>query len=377
MTKPLSKSLGQLVALSLLLLFSQLGLAHSNVVVIPMSGDDLKPLKNIVTVAEANGDFTDPVAAMASITDADIDNRYLLVIAPGVYPLASQLVMKEYVDISGSGRNSTKLSGSISSVNVDSAAGLVVGANHASLRELSLENKNGASTNSIGIYVGSVTDLQLSDLNITVSGGSTQYGVYNTTSSSPTLSDIGITVSDGHPQYGVRNDSSSPNLSNMSITVSGGGIQYGVYNGNSSSPNLSNMSIAVSGGTGGQFGVNSTTTSSPTLSNMNITVSGGSSLNYGVRNSNSSSSMSNMSIMVSDGSAGYGVSNSTSLSSARIRNSAISAPTNSISASTGAAAAETYVSDSILNGTVSGNPVCDFVFFKDTGTALDGSCQEP
>jgi len=429
MTKSLSKTLGQLTALSLLLLFSLLGQAHNNVVVIPMSGDDLKPLKNIVTVAESNGDFTDPVAAMASITDADIDNRYLLVIAPGIYNLASQLVLKEYVDISGSGRNSTKLSGSISSSGtIDGTSALVVGANNASLHDLSLENRDGASTTSLGIYNSGITDLQLSDLSITVTGGTNQYGVYNDSSSpslsymsititggvnqygvrntfsssptlsnihitvsgvsnnqigiqntsfsSPTLSNISITVSGGDAVFGVTNSDSSPTLSNIIITVSGGSSQRGVSN-TSSLPSMSNMSITVSGGST-QYGVYNSSTST-TLSNMSITVSGGSSTQYGVFNTSSSSTtLSNIRIAVSGGSGSeYGVYNNDTTSSVRIRNSAISAPTtNSIFAGTPSGSGETYVSDSILTGSVDGDPVCSFVF-EDTGTALDSSCQTP
>ncbi len=56
--------------------------AANKVVVIPLMGDN-PPLKNIVTVARANGKFTDPVAAVNSITDASASNPYLVVIGSG------------------------------------------------------------------------------------------------------------------------------------------------------------------------------------------------------------------------------------------------------------------------------------------------------
>ncbi len=87
--------------------------AADKVVVIPLFGHG-KPLKNIVTVAKANGKFTDPVAAVNSITDASYDNPYLVVIGPGVYTLTHTLVMKPWVDITGSGENVTRLVGAIS-----------------------------------------------------------------------------------------------------------------------------------------------------------------------------------------------------------------------------------------------------------------------
>ena len=92
-----------LLALTLVL-FAVTASAQNKVIVVPLAGDDLKPLANIVTVATANGDFSDPIAAMASINDADGTNPYLVVIAPGVYDLGSQqLAMQSHVDIAGSG----------------------------------------------------------------------------------------------------------------------------------------------------------------------------------------------------------------------------------------------------------------------------------
>ena len=44
--------------------------AQTKVVVVPMGGDAM-PMQNIVTVAKKNGDYTDPVEAMESISDAD------------------------------------------------------------------------------------------------------------------------------------------------------------------------------------------------------------------------------------------------------------------------------------------------------------------
>jgi pectin methylesterase-like acyl-CoA thioesterase len=69
--------------------------------------------KNIITVAKSGGDFTDPVAAVDSISDASATNPYLVVIAPGVYTVTQTLQMKQYVDIAGSGEEVTKLTGAI------------------------------------------------------------------------------------------------------------------------------------------------------------------------------------------------------------------------------------------------------------------------
>ena len=92
----------------LLLLAPLTVLAHTKVVVIPLFGDDVKRVNNIIIVAKANGHFTDPVAAVNSIKDASASNPYLVVIDRGDYTISQTLFMKEYVDIVGSGENVTK-----------------------------------------------------------------------------------------------------------------------------------------------------------------------------------------------------------------------------------------------------------------------------
>lgn len=83
-------------------------LAQTKVVVIPMSGDDLKPLQNVISVAKKNGDFTDPLAALNSITNASANNPYLVVVAPGVYDLGNAtLTLKPFVSLQGSGKDIT------------------------------------------------------------------------------------------------------------------------------------------------------------------------------------------------------------------------------------------------------------------------------
>lgn len=63
---------------------------------------------NVVVVAKSGGDFSDPVAALASIVDASATNRYLVKIMPGEYRIGAWL-LKSYVDIEGSGTGVTSL----------------------------------------------------------------------------------------------------------------------------------------------------------------------------------------------------------------------------------------------------------------------------
>jgi hypothetical protein len=115
--------------------------AKNIVVVIPVSGEDLQPLANIVTVAKENGDFTDPAAAIESIDDASENKPYLVIVAPGVYVLNTQIVMKPFVSLSGSGIDTTIIKGSFSGSSlISSNAALLSMANNTSLSHMTLEN---------------------------------------------------------------------------------------------------------------------------------------------------------------------------------------------------------------------------------------------
>lgn len=177
-------------------LFSTLSFAQNKVVVIPMSGDDAKPLANIVTVAKANGDFSNPITAMASITNASATNPYLLVIAPGVYNLGSNtLMMKPYVEVAGSGMNATVLSGTASGTGTGlvSSSAQIVSAANSSIRDLSLQ-VNGTSNQTIGI-LNEELGFVVSNVKINVTGADGTNGITNSgTDSSLRIFDSIISV---------------------------------------------------------------------------------------------------------------------------------------------------------------------------------------
>ncbi len=81
--------------------------AQNTVVVVPLGM--AKQLGNIVTVAKQGGDYTDPVQALAGITDSGQDNPYVMIIGPGVYSLSRSLALKPYVSLIGFGPETTVL----------------------------------------------------------------------------------------------------------------------------------------------------------------------------------------------------------------------------------------------------------------------------
>lgn len=323
-------------------------------------------LKNVITVAKANGNFTDPVAAVSSITDASATNPYLVVIGPGVYTITQTLQMKEYVGIVGSGENVTKLTGAISTGSSSSSA-IISGASNSSLSSLTLENTGGGAY-SIALYNGTVSPT-ISNVTALVSGGSSNYGVYNYNSSSPTMVDVSATASGGSNNYAVYNSGSSPLMTGIIATASGGSYSYGIYNSNSSSPTMTNITATASQGTNNTFGVWNYGSSSPTMTNITATASGEGWV-FGVQNENSSSPTMTNVIATASGPASYGVYNFSS--SPVIRRSTMKGDIYSLRTQITAAT----ISQSTLLGPVFGADLnkcvaCD----NGSGTALGANCQ--
>jgi hypothetical protein len=193
--------------------------AADKVVAIPFNS--AKKLKNVVTVSVTGGDFTDPVAAINSITNATAANPYLLLIGPGVYTLTQPLVMKPYVTIAGSGKNATTLTGAISSASMESF--IVSGNNNATLCDLTVSNTG---------------------------GGKYSMAVSATSHKSPVIKNVILNASGGANNFGMYIVDSSPAITNVTINVSGGTENIGMYLMYSSSPTISNVTTNVAGGTG-------------------------------------------------------------------------------------------------------------------------------
>ncbi|MFZ2948709.1 MAG: hypothetical protein WA003_04420, partial [Desulfuromonadaceae bacterium] len=120
---------------------------------------------NVVVVAKSGGDFTDPVAAVNSITDASENNPYLIKIMPGIYNIDAQTIfLPQYIDIEGCGSNITKIISSGENSLLRVAADSVI-------RDISLEGP------SFTVW----SDTGCSFKNTTIRGGNAVVGVNGTT----------------------------------------------------------------------------------------------------------------------------------------------------------------------------------------------------
>ena len=206
------------VAILTVCLSISLAAAQNKVVIIPLNS--AKELKNVVTVSAKGGDFTDPVAAVNSITDATETNPYLVLIGPGVYTLIQPLLMKPYVTIAGSGRDATILTGAISSGTLDSTSTLVSGADNATLSNLTIKN-TGGNTFSIALYNNDSSPV-IENVVAQASGGLGSVGVYNTNSSFPSMSHVYLAALDGAEYCALFNASSTTTIRDSFIFGLGG-----------------------------------------------------------------------------------------------------------------------------------------------------------
>jgi hypothetical protein len=248
----------------------------------PISADKLnlssvqKKYGKLAIVAQSGGDYSDPVSAMNDVVSwcgdtPSLNNPCILKIMPGNYNLgSSSLVMQAYVDIEGSGENTTTISGSVADASYPTLNGLIQGAPNSEIRMLSITN-TASGSNATGI-LNSSAPVKMKRLKITVTGGSS----INT---------------------GILNQNSSSDMSDIVIDVSGGSITYGINNLSYSNATIKRSKIMVTGSTGGTHGIHNNQ-SDTTISESEITVFGGGDTGqtYGIKNLYSSPKLTNVTV---------------------------------------------------------------------------------
>jgi hypothetical protein len=190
--------------------------------------------------------------ALAGIVGASSTNPYLLKIEPGIYDIDdASLQMQPYVDIEGSGENTTIITGNVDGPN----SGTINGASNAELRFLTAQN-TGGKTFAIAIdNINSNASPKITNVTAIASGTPNNIGI-NIYSASPILTNVtakaeapGGTYNHGVVNNTVNSIDSSTVLKNVTATASGGTYNNGVYNTNSSSVVMRNVTATASGGT--------------------------------------------------------------------------------------------------------------------------------
>lgn len=225
---------------------------------------------NVIIVATSGGDFTDPVQAMESITNASATNPYLIKIMPGIYDLGvTTILAKGYVDIEGSGKNVTKLI-STYTPGTYTLRSLIRYENveKSELRNISLEITSSTATGSdylyiLPIWVTTQANVALSDVDVAITGTFSTGNFYAIAGGSPasiSLNKVKVNVSiraditSGGGAVGIHTSADELNINNSEIYVSNigqRGIGVYTYDGNVT---ISNSKIEAIGTPGYSYG---------------------------------------------------------------------------------------------------------------------------
>lgn len=272
------------------------------------------------------------IGALAAITDAAADKPYLLKIEPGLYDIGNlSLVMKEYVDIEGSGMNATVISGTGSTTAND---GTVWGADNAELRFLTVRNDGGGADWATAIYINDtsprITDVQalalnagsaigvriegsgatLSRVTAVADGTDLAAGVYTLAFSHPTLEGVTASARNATHSHGMHNEDSYPRLKGVVAYSRSGTESYGIYNLRCILAMVMDSVEAYANNATDTRGVYNEE-SNPDMNNITIHVSGGE-LNYGLYNKDSSPVMNQVVTTAADGDNNFGLMNDNS-----------------------------------------------------------------
>jgi hypothetical protein len=245
------------------------------------------------------------LAALAGITDATVDNPYLLKLEPGQYDVGTtSLKMKEYVDIEGSGELATKIVGTGSST---SDTGTVWGANNAELRSLTVSSSGNWADWATAIYNLNVSP-RLTHVKALASQAGASVGVRNENANSE-MTNVTAIATALYAAAGVTNMDCSPTMVDVTAKALSSDDTYGIYNDNAS-PTMRGVTANAERATDEGYGVYNRASSEPQM--IDVTASATSSyLAYGVYNDDSHPTMNNV-IASADGDfAGYGVYNTT------------------------------------------------------------------
>lgn len=240
-------------------------------------------------------------AIIDNISDASSSKLYLIHLGAGIYNLGStNIVMKPWVSIQGSGRESTTITGAVSTGIFDNSSAVMVGANNVALSDMTIEN-TGGDQYSMAIFNINVSP-KMERLTAICTGGSLRnIAVYNssTSSASPIMTGVSAFASGNTNNRAIVNATSSPFMAGISANASGGTeTNYGVLNKESSAPTMITVYAIATGGTNSRGVINNA--SSPTMMGVTASGTGGSTNSFGVLSKNSSSPFIQDSILIGD-----------------------------------------------------------------------------
>lgn len=189
--------------------------------------------------------------ALAGIVGANAANRFVLKLDPGIYHIGNQVLqMRAFVDIEGSGQQSTIIRGL---GNVGFLTGVVQGAGTAELRDLQVVCLGNGFTNAIPVLLNNV-NTSLRDVTLVSSLATANWGLRCLACTS-TLQDLTVRVIGGTQAYGIAATGASPLtrpvIRRAVIAITNATTGHGIYSDQNAAPVVRDVEIAVSGGSTG------------------------------------------------------------------------------------------------------------------------------
>lgn len=243
-------------------------------------------------------------AALAAVVDAAETNPYLLKIEPGLYNLGTnRLEMKEYVDIEGSGVETTEI---LSRGSARPDTGTVIGADNAELRFLTVHNDGPGAAYAKAIYNPGVSP-RLSHIRLVAERAHTAIGAHSLTMSHPIMEDVEARAEGTEVGYGLHNVDSYPAMRRTTAISSGATKSFGVYN-EGCFAEISMVDVeAIATGVEAVHGVYNVG-SNPTMIGVVAEAWRGES-NHGLLNDDSSPTMDNVVALAMNGDNNHGLTN--------------------------------------------------------------------
>ncbi len=230
------------------------------------------------------------LSALNNISGQSATNTYLLKIEPGIYELSntSHLIMKEYVDIEGSGELTTIITRTGASNHVD--AHTLLGANNAELRFLTVRNTGDTYTFAIAIRVENSSP-RLIRVTAEAWGAADNRGIFCLSGASPVIKDVTAKATGPGQNRGIWINSCELAMDNVSGIANKGSENIGMQMSCSTVSMIHCTALASGGITPGgttNRGVFGNSWGPPNVVNIdNCTVSAsGGNTNYGIYTEN-------------------------------------------------------------------------------------------
>jgi hypothetical protein len=153
---------------------------------------------NVIAVSKSGGDFTTIQAAINSVSDAGIDNRYLIWVGPGIY--SEQVILKDDIYLFGAGQGLTIITSHISNPDIyPPEEGTLHLASSSEVRNISVVNEGTGYRNVAILGATGVGQVKLSQITVSVIGsGQKNFGIFlHSETTSSILIDLDVDARNG------------------------------------------------------------------------------------------------------------------------------------------------------------------------------------